>query len=177
MNSYISILSILNKDNKGKLAKIIDNFLLKAEGYNIHVAFEFLGFSSSPINNLKKTINFYNLIKRKDDFFYLINTFHLYISNYNSQDLIEIPKQKIAAIHISDLPSKAIGEIKDGDRLLPFEGITHPLTKMLSIIYHDVGYHQRYSLELFNPKYWKEDPYDFLKRAHKSINKIFAEIG
>jgi sugar phosphate isomerase/epimerase len=164
------------ESNIQNLAKTMDEFLLKAEDYNVCVAFEFLGFSSSPINNLKKTNDFYSLIRHKDNFYYLLDTFHLYLSNYNNQELIEIPKQKIAAIHMSDLPSKPTDEIKDEDRVLPFEGITHPLTRILSTIYHDICYQQRYSLELFNPRYWKEDPYDFLKRAYNSIEKIFVKI-
>ena len=77
------------------------------------------------------------------------------------------------AFHINDYPADPPREtIGDADRVFPGDGVA-PLPSMLSDIY-EAGFRGVLSLELFNRKYWQQDP---LSVARAGLGKIRAIVA
>lgn len=90
----------------------------------------------------------------------VFDTFHFFAGISKDKDLQEIPEESLFLVHFNDVPPKPRELLTDKDRLLPGDGII-PLKEIIHI-FEKKGYSGFYSLELFNQKYWEEDPYLFV---------------
>jgi 2-keto-myo-inositol isomerase len=87
----------------------------------------------------------------------LLDVYHLYKGGnaFESRELIN--GNVIGLVHMNDYPAiPARAEIADKDRVWPGTGIA-PLKEILATLRRS-GYRGAFSLELFNPAYWKGDP-------------------
>ena len=87
-----------------------------------------------------------------------------------SQPLEGYPVDRVVLVHLNDAPDKPPREIEDADRLLPGEGVIKltELTRQLQTR----GFSGPWSLETFNPGYWKGDPRAIAGRGLQAVTAI-----
>src|SRR5437867_7787684 len=123
----------------------------RADALGIRIAFEFLGFGDCPINTPAIAAETVDGIDGID---LVLDSCHWHASG--SQPLDSFPVDRLVLVHLNDAPDKPPREIEDADRVLPGEGVIR-----LKDLVRDLaarGYGGPWSLETFNPHYWKEDP-------------------
>jgi sugar phosphate isomerase/epimerase len=89
-----------------------------------------------------------------------------------SEPLDGYPVERLALVHLNDAPDKPQRLIEDADRLLPGEGVIK-LTELIANL-RARGFRGPWSLETFNPAYWKDDPEDIAQRGLAAVNKIVS---
>jgi 2-keto-myo-inositol isomerase len=139
----------------------------RADKVGIRIAFEFLGFGDCPINTPAIATETVDGI---DGIELVLDSCHWHASG--SEPLDGYPVERIALVHLNDAPDKPPRLIEDADRLLPGEGVIK-LTELIANL-KARGYSGPWSLETFNPAYWKDDPEDIAGRGLAAINKIVS---
>ena len=77
-------------------------------------------------------------------------------------------------VHINDAPAKDPQRIEDGDRLLPGEGVI-ALERLVAEVVGR-GYRGPWSIETFNPEYWRQDPLEVARRARAALELPLASV-
>jgi sugar phosphate isomerase/epimerase len=102
----------------------------------------------------------------------ILDVFHIYRGGSAIDDLKKIPGDRVAIFHFNDAPgSPAREQQTDADRVYPGDGVA-PLEDILRTL-KESGYRGVISLELFNPKYWKQDPKEV---ARVGLEKMKAAL-
>lgn len=139
----------------------------RADKLGIRIAFEFLGFGDCPINTPAIAAETVDGIEAVD---LVLDSCHWHASG--SQPLGSFPVDRLALVHLNDAPDKPPREIEDEDRLLPGEGVIK-LTTLLGDL-QARKYVGPWSLETFNPVYWKDDPEAIARRGRAAIDTLLA---
>jgi 2-keto-myo-inositol isomerase len=139
----------------------------RADTLGIRIAFEFLGFGDCPINTPAIATETVDGI---DGIELVLDSSHWHASG--SESLDSYPVERLALVHLNDAPNKPPRLIEDADRLLPGEGVIK-LTELIANL-RARGFRGPWSLETFNPGYWKDDPEDIARRGLAAINKIVS---
>src|SRR5208337_4689465 len=104
----------------------------------------------------------------------LADVFHLYKSGSGFHGLHLLGPQAIQVIHMNDYPAEPPREkIDDSFRVYPGDG-TAPLAELLRDL-HATGGRKVLSLELFNRKYWAEDPAAVAKTGLAKMKAVAAQ--
>jgi 2-keto-myo-inositol isomerase len=92
----------------------------------------------------------------------LADVFHLYKGGSQIQGIRLLGPTTIQVLHMNDFPSDPPREkIDDSFRVFPGDG-TAPIAELLRLL-HQTGGQKVLSLELFNRKYWSDDPLSVAK--------------
>jgi 2-keto-myo-inositol isomerase len=137
----------------------------RADRLGIRIGFEFLGFGDCPINTPEIATETVDGIEAID---LVLDSCHWHASG--SQPLNSFPVDRLALVHLNDAPDKPPREIEDADRVLPGEGVIQLKTLLAALKAR--GYSGPWSLETFNPNYWKQDPDDIARRGHAAIDML-----
>jgi 2-keto-myo-inositol isomerase len=139
----------------------------RADRLGIRIAFEFLGFGDCPINTPAIATETVDGIDGID---LVLDSCHWHASG--GQPLDGYPVNRIALVHLNDAPDKPPREIEDQDRLLPGEGVI----KLADLIreLRTGGYEGPWSLETFNPAYWKDDPKAVARRGFEAVTRVLT---
>ncbi|XZE19114.1 sugar phosphate isomerase/epimerase family protein [Pirellulaceae bacterium SH449] len=86
----------------------------------------------------------------------LPDIYHLYKGGSTFEDIKFLSGKKIPVFHLNDYPDIPRDEINDADRVYPGDGVA-PITEVLRQVIA-TGFDGVVSLELFNRKYWEQDP-------------------
>ena len=86
----------------------------------------------------------------------LPDIYHLYKGGSEFEDIKFLAGNKIQVFHLNDYPDISRDKINDSDRVYPGDGIA-PVTEVLKRVMA-TGFNGVMSLELFNRKYWEQDP-------------------
>ena len=138
----------------------------RADRLGIRIAFEFLGFADCPINTPEIATE---TVDRIDGINLVLDSCHWHASG--SHSLNSFPVERLALVHVNDAPDKPPRQIEDEDRLLPGEGVIQLKTLIAAL--RARGYTGPWSLETFNPRYWKEDPDDMARRGYAATVALF----
>jgi 2-keto-myo-inositol isomerase len=139
--------------------------------HGVKPAMEFLGFVKH-VNQIKHAWQVVTEASDPDGTI-VLDVFHIYRGGSSLDDLKKIPASRIAIFHFNDAPeSPPRKQQTDADRIYPGDGIA-PLGDMLKIV-KSSGYQGVISLELFNPKYWEQDPAEV---ARVGLEKMKAVLG
>jgi sugar phosphate isomerase/epimerase len=88
----------------------------------------------------------------------LLDVYHLHKGGSGFAGLRLLSGAAMHCFHMNDYPADPPREtIRDADRVFPGEGVA-PLTQILRDLFV-TGFAGTLSLELFNPTYWKQDPF------------------
>jgi 2-keto-myo-inositol isomerase len=139
----------------------------RADRLGIRIAFEFLGFGDCPINSPDIATETVDGIDGID---LVLDSCHWHASG--SEPLNSYPVERLALVHLNDAPDKPPRRIEDEDRVLPGEGVIE--LKALIAGLKARGYTGPWSLETFNPGYWKQDPETIARRGREAIDALFA---
>jgi 2-keto-myo-inositol isomerase len=137
----------------------------RADKLGIGIAFEFLGFGDCPINTPAIATETVDGIDGID---LVLDSCHWHAGG--SEPLDSYPVDRIVLVHLNDAPAKPPRQIEDADRLLPGEGVIK-LADLIGMLKAQ-GYTGPWSLETFNPGYWREDPEALVQRGLRAVNQI-----
>lgn len=140
----------------------------RADRLGIRIAFEFLGFGDCPINTPEIATE---TVDRVDGIDLVLDSCHWHASG--SQPLDAFPVGRLVLVHLNDAPDKPPRLIEDEDRILPGEGVIQLKTLLAAL--KAGGYTGPWSLETFNPGYWKQDPVDIARRGHAATDALFGD--
>ena len=140
----------------------------RADGFGVRIAFEFLGLGDCPINSPAIAAETVDGIDGVD---LVLDSCHWHASG--SQSLDDYPVERVVLVHLNDAPNKPPREIEDADRVLPGEGVIR-LPELLSDL-RKHGYAGPWSLETFNPEYWKRDPATVARTGFAAITTLFRD--
>jgi 2-keto-myo-inositol isomerase len=136
----------------------------RADRMGIRIAFEFLGFADCPINSpaiATETVDGIDLV---------LDSCHWHASG--AQLLTGFPVNRLALVHLNDAPAKPPREIEDADRVLPSEGVIR--LKDLGGEPTASGFDGPWSLETFNPAYWREDAAAVARRGFDKVTGLLT---
>ncbi|MBD3350649.1 MAG: TIM barrel protein, partial [Candidatus Lokiarchaeota archaeon] len=144
-----------------------------AKKYEFRVGFEPLGFPNCSVRKVNKSLD---IIKEseKDGLppsGLIIDTFHFFLAEHTSKDLLNIPEDRLWLVHVNDSVEKPLNVLQDSDRVWLGEGFFQldDFFKNLK----STGYDDYISIELFNEDYWKLSPQEVAETALNSIKKYF----
>lgn len=140
----------------------------RADGFGVRIAFEFLGFGDCPINSPAIAAETVDGIDGVD---LVLDSCHWHASG--SQSLDAFPVERVILVHLNDAPNKPPREIEDADRVFPGEGVIR-LPDLLRDL-RERGYEGPWSLETFNPEYWKQDPVIVGRTGFAALNRLFHD--
>jgi len=140
-----------------------------ANAVGVRVAFEFLGFPDSPINTPALAAETVDGI---DGVWLVLDSCHWHASGGRSLD--GYPIDRLALVHLNDVPAKPPSALEDVDRVLPGEGVID-LPRLLGDL-DQGGYVGPWSLETFNPAYWQEDPGAVARRGMSAMHRIVRDV-
>jgi len=153
------------KDSVETISKLTDI----SQEYGIKLAYEFLGFKESSVNNLSQCNEIIKEVNRPDVGI-VLDCFHFYAGDSRLEDLEDIDPEKIFVFHINDSKKGDTWTLEDSDRLWPGDGAI-PLERILGIL-KKKGFKGVATIELFNPEYWKWDPEDTIRVARQKTVDI-----
>jgi 2-keto-myo-inositol isomerase len=100
----------------------------------------------------------------------LPDVYHLYKGGSDFTGLKMLSKTAVHVFHMNDYPATPPrAAIKDNDRVYPGDGVA-PMPEIFHTL-REIGYEGYFSIELFNPTYWQQDP---LTVAQTALNKMKA---
>lgn len=110
---------------------------------------------------------------RHEDACVLPDFYHIYKGGNDFASLGMIEASRMHVFHINDYPAEpSLTDIEDKHRVFPGDGVC-PLPQVIaSLIRH--GFAGAFSLELFNPEYWKRDA---LEVAREGLEKSRAVVA
>lgn len=134
----------------------------------VRVAFEFLGFVDCPIGSPSAASAAVDGIGGID---LVLDSCHWHASGGGSLDAF--PVDRLVMVHLNDAPAKPPRAIEDADRVLPGEGVIRLRELVTSL--RARGHHGPWSLETFNPAYWKDDPMAIGRRAWAALGALLGQ--
>ena len=105
----------------------------------------------------------------------LVDSFHCYTAGTTWHHLAEIPAEKIVLAHLNDAPRVPVGEVQDGERLLPGDGGID-LTEFLKAL-RRTGYDGPISLEVFNKQLRSMPAPQAAALAWQATKRVLAAAG
>ena len=142
--------------------------LERAAVHNVRIAFEFLGFHDCPVNTPRLAGE---AVEGFSSIGVVLDSCHWYASG--SPPLDGFPVDRLAVVHVNDAPPKPLVEIEDSDRVLPGLGVIklHELVREL----RSRRYTGPWSLETFNPFYWRDDPAAVAGAGAAAMTRLLEE--
>mgnify|MGYP005832346737 CR=1 FL=1 len=103
----------------------------------------------------------------------VLDTFHIYRGGSDFSGLRHFNGRLMHVFHMNDYPAEPPKEkISDQYRVFPGDGVA-PTSDILRYL-HEAGFQGFLSLELFNPRYFKQDP---LEVARTGLNKMQSAVA
>lgn len=155
-----------------KLTERFDRLVIEsakiAEKYNVRIGFEYVSYDDRVVNTLKQSLR---CISRWDGTIGLVlDVFHMYRSGETIREMGRELVDKLFAFHVNDAPNKPISEVRDSDRVFPFEGVINLQAYVRDL--REIGFDGPVSVELFNEKYWAMDPDYVMSRSMASLSQL-----
>ena len=105
----------------------------------------------------------------------LADVYHLYKGGSNFNGLALLSATSMHVCHMNDYPAKPPRDaITDKDRVYPGDGVA-PMVDILQTL-HNIGFDGHLSIELFNPKYWSQDPHEVARTALTKLKALTAQV-
>jgi 2-keto-myo-inositol isomerase len=145
-----------------------------AARHKVRVALEFLGFADCSVNTLEAC---WRVVKRvnRPNVGLVLDTFHFYAGNSSLRSIAALDPQKIFMVHLNDVMPGPRARLHDARRLYPGDGVL-PLTPILQAL-HATGYSGPFSIEIFQPRYWRQDPRQVAATAYKKARAVLEGAG
>jgi 2-keto-myo-inositol isomerase len=105
----------------------------------------------------------------------LPDVYHLYRGGSGLNGIKLLAPRAIHVFHINDYPADPPREkLSDADRVYPGDGVA-PLRKLLRDL-ADGGFRVMLSLELFNRRYWSQDPMTVARTGFEKMNALVTSV-
>lgn len=171
------VVAVATYDLTGRIEDSVKDFrdlCSLAEDYGARLMFEFVGWSRQ----------FHNLNPSWDvvagagcaNGGMLIDVFHFLKAGSEIEDLKRVNMEKVFLIHMNDVRSLPMGIKEQARRFRFFPGEGEGDLREIVMTVIEKGYRGFYCLEVFNEKYWAEDPAEVVKRGKTSLETLFASF-
>lgn len=169
------VVAVASYDRTGKISDAVKDFkqLCKiADDFGLRVMFEFVGWSKQ-FHDLNPS---WEVVGGADceNGGMLIDTFHFVKAGSTLDDLAKIPMEKVFLVHISDAKPLPL-DFKEQSRhfrFYPGEGEA-PLKSIVDCFVGS-GYRGFYCIEIFNERYWADDPMTVVRNSKASLDDLFG---
>ncbi len=106
----------------------------------------------------------------------LADVFHLHKGGSNFRGMRLLSASAVQVLHMNDFPMDIPRDkIDDSYRVFPGDG-TAPLPEILQA-FHQTGGQKVLSLEVFNRKYWSQDPLEVARTGLERMKAVVAKTG
>ena len=137
-----------------------------AAPYGVRLALEFIK-GNRVASTLTEAQNLLQRVSRSDTGL-VFDTFHFYAAGGRHPAIDELDVSSLAIVHVNDAHTSApVAKLSDQDRTLLGRG-SFPLAETFKSLLRQ-GYDGYFSLELFNPRLWEEDPFSLARNAHANL--------
>lgn len=133
----------------------------------VRIAFEFIGVPECPVNTPRLAGE---AVEGLPGIELILDGYHWFAGG--DRDLSRFPVERLAMVHLNDVPDLPLNELTDAHRLLPGEGVI-PLVDLLREL-AGRGYKGPFSVETFNRDHWREEPGAITRRAFAAAEKLLA---
>lgn len=163
--------SVSREENVKENVRVLQELSGIAEGYNVALAFEFLGQTRCSVQTLELANEIITRVAR-ENVGLVIDTFHFYAGGSKLESIEELDAERLYILHINDAEDLPRGELEDRHRLMPGQGIL-PLDETIGALKR-AGYDRVASVEIFRPAYWKRDPFEIAREAHANATDVIG---
>lgn len=139
----------------------------------LFLCFEMLCFQDRPFHSAAQALQLAEASGAR----LVFDTFHYIVAGATAEQIRGLLPERIGVVHISDAErrGKGLGSLTDEDRLLPGEGELH-LAKMMAALVPS-GYRGLISVEVFHPRYARDDPVTLASRALEQTVQLLRNCG
>jgi len=144
-------------DRLERIAKVAAESSLK-------VGFEFVyGRSAAKLEDAIKVVS----TVKSENVGLVVDTFHYYIGRSTLDEFKDFPLERLWVVHFNDAEPGPLETLTDERRLLPGSGVIklHEFATWLK----NRGWNGWFSVEMFRPEYWKQEPHGLAKEVMKSL--------
>ncbi len=145
-----------------------------AAHHEVRVALEFLGFADCSVNTLEAC---WRVVKRvnRPNVGLVLDTFHFYAGSSSLRSIAALDPRRLFMVHLNDVMPGPRARLHDARRLYPGDGVL-PLTPILRAL-RGIGYAGLFSVEIFQPRYWRQDPMQVAATAYRKARAVLEEAG
>lgn len=143
-----------------------------AASYDVHIAFEFIGYRSFSVNELS-TANRIVSLTDHPRVGLVVDAYHFFIGGSTLQDLEEVYQEKLYVFHIDDAEDVPEAERTEANRVFPTLGLI-PLGEIIDTL-ENIGYEGPASLELFRQEYWDMNKQTCADTSYYYVKKALNE--
>lgn len=161
-------------DTVEESVRVLEELGRIAEGYNVALAFEFLGQPDCSVQTLGQAAEIVGRLNRASVGL-VLDSFHFYAGGSRIESINALDARQLFIFHINDAEDLPREQLEDRHRLLPGLGIL-PL-KEIAFALHRIGYDRVTSVEIFRPEYWERDPTELARAAHAATIKVLNAAG
>jgi 2-keto-myo-inositol isomerase len=142
--------------------------------HGVQVALEFLGFADCSINTLEAC---WRVVKKADrpSVGLVLDTFHFHAGHSTLKGIAALDPTRIFMVHLNDVMPGPRARLHDARRLYPGDGVL-PLGPILRAL-KGIGYAGPFSVEIFQPRYWRQDPMQVAATAYKKARAVLEAAG
>jgi 2-keto-myo-inositol isomerase len=136
-----------------------------AGGYNVRLAFEFLGFGWCSVRTPRGA---YEIVQKtaRENVGMNFDTCHFYAGGGLLSEMDGVDASRIFTFHLNDLENVPKEAITDAVRVMPGWGVI-PLGDVCNKL-KQIGYDGSCTVELFRPEYWDWDPLETAKKSYET---------
>ncbi len=142
-----------------------------AEGYEVALAFEFLGQTSCSVQTLELADEIVKRVHRPNVGL-VLDSFHFYAGRSRIASIDALDPARLFIFHINDAEDLPREMLEDRHRLLPGLGIL-PLEEIAAALKR-IGYTGAASVEIFRPEYWERDPVELAREARSAARRALG---
>ena len=146
-----------------------------ADDFGVRVMLEFVGWSKQ-FHNLKPTWEVVSEANCHNGGM-LIDTFHFVKAGSTIEDLKQVSMEKVFLVHIGDTKSLPLGNMEQARKFRFFPGEGEAPLKEIVACFEEKGYKGFYCLEIFNEKYWIENPATVVSKGKQSLEALSATVA
>jgi 2-keto-myo-inositol isomerase len=145
--------------------------LAQARGLKINL--EFLG--GLPVNGtLGSCIELVNRVNHPA-LGLLFDFCHYYVSASHLEELPLLQPKKLFMVHVDDAPHLPMETLRNEQRCIPSEGRI-PVVYLIKHLLHQIHYDGYFSIELYDPDIWKQDPQQVMAQLNVALKNIEAKV-
>jgi 2-keto-myo-inositol isomerase len=149
--------------------RVLDELCGIAEGFDVSLAFEFLGQPRCSVQTLELANEIVEDAGRAN-LGLVIDSFHFYAGGSSVESIEALDPERLFIFHINDAEDRPRAELQDSHRLLPGTGIL-PLREIVGAL-RRIGYDRVASVEIFRPEYWERDPFELARAAYTATSNV-----
>jgi len=145
----------------------------QAAQHSVFLYFEMLCFQDRPFRSVTQTLQ----LAEAAGACLVIDTFHYIVSGATAGQIRGLHPERIGVVHISDAErhGKSLGSLVDEDRVLPGEGELQLAEVVAALV--PSGYRGLMSVEVFHPRYARDDPAAVARRAWEQTVQLLSNCG